>query len=467
MSTDSALRPSPSSRQPLFLVRGVALTEMLVFFGVILAYDFLFGSGIRYLDTSLHPFWIILLLITVQYGPNESLLCAILASIFLLAGNMPEQRITETMYDYVIRTGRLPFLWIMTSLILGGIRAREQQGQEQLKERASKAEEGAETIAKAYGSLRKTKDQLELRLAEERRSVVTVYKAAQSFDMASSDKLMEAAAEMVRVTLSPIRFSIYRLHGDSLKLALAYGWPEKNTYPDVIPAGMPLYRAIVERKTALCIASARDEAVLDGAVMAGPILSPDREHVLGMLRIEEMRFSEMSIRSLETFRIICQWIGKAFIRAGRLNVHTPAPIIRAASASASPVIEQDRITRMLTALAQRQGFGMYKIAIRLVNRAEFSLTELQKISELLDKLMKDHIRDADGTLLGNRGEGIILASCRTRTDAQRLILRLENSLSQQGGPLLARARHEFTLDTMYDLNPAESAPADTNSTFWQ
>src|SRR5579863_4119153 len=102
-----------------------AIVEIAVFLSAVVLLDFMFGDGTRFINTTLHPFWIIVLLVTVQYGPIEALIAALLSSAVLLVGNLPEQSLNETMYQYILRVTFNPTLWIMTALILGSLRARQ------------------------------------------------------------------------------------------------------------------------------------------------------------------------------------------------------------------------------------------------------------------------------------------------------------------------------------------------------
>src|SRR6202012_796038 len=85
-----------------------AIVEMTVFLAGVILLDFMFGDGTRFINTPLHPFWIIILLVTVQYGPIEALIAALLSSAVLLVGNLPEQSLSETMYQYLLRVTLTP-----------------------------------------------------------------------------------------------------------------------------------------------------------------------------------------------------------------------------------------------------------------------------------------------------------------------------------------------------------------------
>ena len=65
--------------------------EMAIFFAVALAIDTLAFGGDRFRDVAPHPFWAVVVLVSLQYGTNEGLIAAVASSAALLIGNIPPQ----------------------------------------------------------------------------------------------------------------------------------------------------------------------------------------------------------------------------------------------------------------------------------------------------------------------------------------------------------------------------------------
>jgi len=67
--TDPNTNPSPvpKSRRSLAGVRVSAILEIAMFLGVALAADRIFFDGSRFRSAPQHPFWILVLLVAVQY----------------------------------------------------------------------------------------------------------------------------------------------------------------------------------------------------------------------------------------------------------------------------------------------------------------------------------------------------------------------------------------------------------------
>ena len=80
---------APPAPRRLLGVRVAAWVEIALFFVAVLAIDALLLDGDRFWDVRPHPFWLIVILVAVQYGANASLVAALTASLALTVGNLP------------------------------------------------------------------------------------------------------------------------------------------------------------------------------------------------------------------------------------------------------------------------------------------------------------------------------------------------------------------------------------------
>ena len=224
-------RRNPLSRSIVFprINRSAIVETIAVFLVAAVLIDFMFGDGTRYAIPPLHPFWIIVLLVTVQYGPIEALTAALLSSAVLLVGNLPEQSMSETMYEYILRFTLTPFLWIMTALVLGSLRARQRAERKSLLEQLWKSEQAAAAIVENYKAAKQSKERLELRLAEERCSVLTVYEVAKMLETLNPAEAVAGVERLVRTALNPKKFSFFRWKNNALTLDAAYGWEKSDS----------------------------------------------------------------------------------------------------------------------------------------------------------------------------------------------------------------------------------------------
>lgn len=317
-----------------FLSRNVsrhAFMETLCFLSCALLLNILLGDGTRFIHMPLHPFWVIVLLVTVQYGQGEAIMAAVLSSLFLLVGNLPEQTFTETLYEYIFRVSYLPLLWIVTALVLGSIRARQLQDRKNTAEKFQKCKEALKTIADGYNAMKRAKEQLEMRLARERCSVLSVYSIAKSLETVDPLHVHMEVAKLIRLAFSPDKFSIFLCEGDSgLRLKESYGWNHSHPYSDRFAPDTQCFRSIVRNKRFLSILCAEDEPILNGqGMLAGPILDTRTGTVFGMLKIENIAFMDLGMRNQEIFQIVCKWAGRIYANVEKYrNSH---PITKEAS----------------------------------------------------------------------------------------------------------------------------------------
>jgi len=315
MSNEHSYSPdlsnSLSDNQKVRSIRLGAILEALAYICTVIVCSYIFSDGTRFIGASFHPFWFIVLLITVQYGPTEGLLTALLATIFLLVGNMPEQSFSETMYGYVIRVGATPFMWFVTTLIIGLVRTRQINEKEALTERMERLEKASTAIVENYTHLKQSKEHLELRLAEERRSVLTVYGVAKSLETLDPFDADLGIRHLVCVALGPKKFSLYKWHKNKLILDTSFGWTEDDQFQKQFDIQHPLVKQILKDKRVLSVTSADDEKILqDQGMLAGTIVHQETGALMGLLKIEDMSFTEMGLRTQETFAIVCEWIAR-------------------------------------------------------------------------------------------------------------------------------------------------------------
>ncbi len=67
--------------QKLLGIRVSALVEIALFLIILTFFNKWLGDGNRFVDNPLHPFWIIILLVTVQYGTVEGIVATLLCPL--------------------------------------------------------------------------------------------------------------------------------------------------------------------------------------------------------------------------------------------------------------------------------------------------------------------------------------------------------------------------------------------------
>ncbi len=297
-------------------IRITALIETVVYLSVLVLANIFWGDGQRFLDVSPHPFWVIILIVTVQYGTIEGVASSLLSTLFLYAGNIPPQSVGETLFEYQIQLAWLPMLWFITSFVLGELRMRIEYEKESLTKQLDEVKNQADTITDAYGEIRKAKEKLEITLAGQRYTAAMSYQNFKALELLKPEQFIKQLDSIVDPALRPIKFSTYFLDKEGLKIAKSYRWSEEDTYRRHFSRKDALYQHIIEQKKVICIAEPEEEKILgQEGVLAGALVDPKTDEAFGMLKIEEIDLMNLNISQIEIFRSLCSLIGASYEQA--------------------------------------------------------------------------------------------------------------------------------------------------------
>lgn len=361
-STD--LPAAPPAPRRMLGVRAVAWLEIGLFFAVVLAVDFLLLDGDRFWDVRPHPFWLIVILLAVQYGANASLVAALAASLALTVGNLPPPELGADVFEYWAGIGLRPALWVGVGQILGQMRDRELVERTRLQTRISLLEHQNQLIAQGFEELKRTKAALEARIARQFRTVITTYRAAQSMDVTDGARLSRGLDQLIQSVLSPQKYSLWTLGPNGFELERAVGWQEADGYERRLELAHPMVQHLLAREPALCAARPTDERKLVGqGLLAGALTDLDSGEIVGMLKVEETAFLDFNLYTLENFNVICSWIAAARMRARRWE-QLQADRVTGANDLLMTAEVSERIYALLAQLGRRKGFSSSQLIVR-------------------------------------------------------------------------------------------------------
>jgi polysaccharide biosynthesis protein PelD len=299
-------------------VRTIAIIEILIFYTLVLLYDMTYGSGDRFFSSTLHPFYFMVLLVSVQYGTIEGIAATVIGTLFLYSGQIPQQTVNESLFEYQFRLSIHPLIWFISAFILGEIRLRVETEKEEYKHEASTLKNQSDIIAKEYEVLKVTKENLEAYLVSQQQSIANTYKALRGLEILKPAQVLSNLEMVVQGALRVNKFSVYAMGDNGLEIAQSHGWEETDQFKHRILSEDPVFEKIIAERKVLCVVNENDEQVLDGeGLLAGALVDPDKDEVLGMLKIEEMNFMELNISSIEAFKGLCDLIGVAYSNAAR------------------------------------------------------------------------------------------------------------------------------------------------------
>ncbi|MEG3639155.1 hypothetical protein [Magnetococcus sp. PR-3] len=394
IDTDTLVSSDPPVRSAWHLL-AIATAEIVFFFALCLAVDLFFFSGDRFITLAPHPFWIIILLTCVQYGTGAGLIAATLGTIALLAGNMPPHPFEQDIFSYLFEVGIRPLMWLTTAVILGEMSQRHIHARRELDRKLQEAESRAADISHSFRTIEQQKQNLEVRLAGQMRTVISTYEAARAIEKLEPAMVLFGVADMIRSMIAPAKFSLFTLSGDRMQAGIQQGWGAEDHYARLFNTHDQLFQEIVGRKQILCIANAEDEKILAGeGVLAGPIRDGQGGRIWGMLKIESLGFMELNLTTLENFRVVCEWIGMVYHNARQFQ-----------DARSNSLFNDDKTlfsdaffgwqSDFLARLAKRIGIDACIITVQLSNPGQLSDEVVKEFPEMLNKMTEQALRTTD------------------------------------------------------------------------
>jgi hypothetical protein len=129
-----------------FLPTRAGVIELVVLFALLMVVDRLIMQPGDFAKLQPHPYWLPVILLSLQYGTADGVLAAAVAILVSLALGWPSQGIAEDYYRYIVRVWAVPIGWILIAIVIGEVRARQRSSMVELKRELTESRDQAETI---------------------------------------------------------------------------------------------------------------------------------------------------------------------------------------------------------------------------------------------------------------------------------------------------------------------------------
>ena len=353
-------RPPAATRLPV-LPRFAALVEIAVLYLGLLAIDWL-QPGIDLFDFRPHPFWLPVLLLSLQYGTVSGLLAAAIAIALTAGAGFPEQNPAQTYFSYLIKIWMEPMLWIGAAVLIGQFRMRQISRKQQLAFRVAELAAQKSAIADYAQNLRAHCNALERQIAG--RSDPAALQVLQALDAAyeqglahGASALAESFGHVIRTALPGARATLYAVDAAGLRLAASTDPAMGSTSQGTIAPSEMLYRTIVTEGIAVSVLTRDGEARLGGhGIAAVPVASiaagRSGRGIVGMLKIDEIDPAALGASSLPALSAIARAFAPA-LEAG-IGGSLPAPVQAVPAATGIPAPRFLRHLRWLAGSRQAQ-----------------------------------------------------------------------------------------------------------------
>jgi hypothetical protein len=303
-------------------IRTAAWLEIGLSLSVLLIASYLFSDGDRFITVTPHPFWIVVLLITSQYGLGAGILSATAATAALFVGNnFSEHLAGEQQLHYLIRLGHQPFLWFFAAIVLGTLRSFHLQEEETLHKRVKTLQKQTELLAESYKKVQGAKKSLILRVAAYTDIQEKIYKGVRYLNSPDMTHVSEGLVHLMGESLKANKFSLYLYNAthDRFELYRSFGWGEGEPFVLSIPLISPLGQALTHRSI-LCVTKEEDAAVLENeGLLAGVLMDPSNHKLLGFIKVEDTAFLSLHPRNLDSFKDICGLLSQSMANLKKLS----------------------------------------------------------------------------------------------------------------------------------------------------
>ena len=274
-----------------------AVLELTVIVGFILLLDWIWPAlDINALQPN--PYWLPVLLLTLQYGTASGSLAVIVAIIaYFTFVALPEQGVGENEFSYRLRILAQPILWIATAVLLGQFRMVQIAAKRDLTRRVSELDTQRATLGTYAQRLRQRCDALELAIATRTSSPHSaVLDALATLVPHENEDAHDAMTRCIETLMPDAKLSLFIAYGNALHPVLSTREDARSSKPDaVIAASHPVYESIVQSRKAVSVLTADGEKILSGqGLVAVPVLAADGRSVLGMIRLDDTPSKNMS-----------------------------------------------------------------------------------------------------------------------------------------------------------------------------
>lgn len=295
-----------------FLPTRSGVVELVALFALLLAVEWLWLSPGDLAKVEPHPFWLPVVLLSLQYGTADGLLAAAAAILLSLLTGLPSQGVEEDYYRYLIRVWSDPVGWIIAAVVIGEIRARQRSQMAELRRDLAQSRIQAGEITAHCHRL----DQKVLRLERELASIEAV----------SLDGLVAALADLRRPGGDAWRQAFSRAHRAALGSGVCTvlvddGRGLVTAARSVLGAEAPgiapqlhaevLRRLLAEPRTFSALRSADAEVLGDGALLAGALCGSPGSRPVGLLVVGGLESGLLQGEVERRFDLLRRELGQA------------------------------------------------------------------------------------------------------------------------------------------------------------
>ena len=429
-----------------------AIIESVILLSVITLLSYLVGSENRWMNVKPHPFWIVVLVVTVQYGTIPGIMATFLSCVYLYLFNVPSPISLKELdhYEYILFLTWRPCLWLLTNVILGEIRMRHRRQADDLREELERSAKRDLVITRSYNKLKESKEELETHIAGQFQSSIATYQAIKAMESFDPLDILMGVGDALESVLHPSKYSVYALGETNFEPVSSVGWTEKDNFLRQIPNSHPLYQELVSKRRLVSVVNDMDARILDGqGLLAAPLIDQQSGEIFGMIKVEDLDFKQMTLSNVESFRILCECAGMSYAQAKHYNKMKSVTFKDLSTELYTQPYYEIQL-KLAKALAKRSGMQVQICKIKIENRQNFKRKELEMIALYTGKSVKDLRSDTLQLFQGRQNESdfVLLMQTKEPGEAIEYVNALKSSIANTKHELFQRVHFGYDIQKL-------------------
>jgi GGDEF domain-containing protein len=242
-----------------------------------------------------------------------------------------------------------------------------------------------------------------------------------------------------------------------LELAFSEGWTSEDRFPRLYTPADRLFQEAIGRQRVMSVANPEDEPIFAGVgLIAAPLIAPDTGRIAGMLQIEKLGFLDLNFSNVQTFKVLCEWIGAAYDNAVRYQTARSEGVMNAQT----ELFAYGFLARQLslfTLLARRIGFDLTMIVVRLENADELTDAQRVRVPIAFGQMVSKVLRQSDLAFDYQRtgAEFAVVLPATKANGAYQVIDKLQAGIRMELAADAPQARFAFSVHAIHDTDPAK------------
>lgn len=291
------------------------IIETLVSLTVLILINLIwYRDNLGFLGISPHPYWIVVIGISVKYELKQSLVTSFISSLTYSIFLFVSHNITLAEY-FEFETFKPILLFVIFSILIGKVRTGQVAKLNEVKKKKESLEKKISRLQGRNDKISQINNELSDRIIHHSFSYSTIYEMAKKMRTLNIEDLYPAALNFISEAIEVEKCSFYVCNNGQLELVSTRGWDEQDENKRSLINSNKLVEQVLKNKETRAVhdflAHIEEETPLsieDEVIISIPITYGLDKRVFGIINIEKIPFNRFNSDSISLLNIVSAWI---------------------------------------------------------------------------------------------------------------------------------------------------------------